>query len=384
MNDQQVLDLARSHYRRQKEKHGTITKAADLESRWNFWAQSMAEPFDKFTDCKEVRRYAQSSIPFDHRLTVDRYPHGFWFYDSVLFGEFPQFVQQIRALQETSQSRAETLMTWDGRLLSDIIYWHMRPLLVCQAHLNKPKIVAEIGGGYGGMARLWMHNQIAVPERYIIIDLPESLFYSEVCLRAEFGDAVGYFDGQDPGTRILLVPIGELESLDVKPDLVLNIGSMQEMCDQWVSYYMDWLDRSGAQHFYSLNYMGQPLAEMMESRTFWAPRPSPKWTARIINSDVPLVKYQCSYRFFAEILFERADHESSIDEWSVLKGAYVTRDSYLNGLELLRRNPSQENATKFMDAFIKNNKSLPMPKEMRFVARMAGTSLPEQQIVIAR
>ena len=49
-----------------------------------------------------------------------------------------------------------------------------------------PETILEIGAGFGGLARIL--NTIK-PRRYTIVDLPSSLFYSYVYLRAHFPDA---------------------------------------------------------------------------------------------------------------------------------------------------------------------------------------------------
>ena len=127
--------------------------------------------------------------------------------------EFPHLVPVLRQMSENPLSGAESLGEFNGRTVSRVFYYHARNVLAGITYANKPKRVLEIGGGYGEIARLWVTNTAAPAESYTIVDIPECLFFAEVALRSEFGDQVGYFDRQDPGTRILLVPIPYLPEL---------------------------------------------------------------------------------------------------------------------------------------------------------------------------
>mgnify|MGYP001569841617 CR=1 FL=1 len=350
----------------------------ESDSRWKAWAESMQTKVREFKTCREVLHFAQSGIPFDHREPVKDDPVDLYLYDQLVHYEFPWLDDSFKKLSDNADSIPETLLFRDGRILSNIFFWHARSLLFCLSHIKGPKRILELGGGYGSIARLWLKNDICEPDRYVIADLPQSLFFSEVALRKEFGDIVGYFEnGVDPGTKVLLVPISELEKFKDRSDLVINIGSLQEMSDAWVSHYMGWLDRYDADWFYSLNYMGQPLQIMAESRTLWAPRPSENWTARVIHPDVPLVKIICVGRNFVEMLFEKVRATGSVKDWSVLKGRALTRETYLDGLELFRRCPTQEDAAIFLDTVLRKHIDLPtmlLPKELLLIAKSVVAS----------
>lgn len=367
--DDVILADARRHFASQADKPLPVE---DDDSRWKRWSASMQEKVKEFTSCREALHFAQSGIPFDHRVSVKEDPDDIELYDKLVYFEFPWLRDELIKLGDNPDSIPETLLFRDGRTLSNIFFWHVRSMLFCLSHIKNPKKILELGGGYGSIARLWLKNEICPPDRYVIADLPQSLFYSEVALRKEFGEIVGYFEnGIDPGTKVLLVPITELENFKDRSDLVINIGSLQEMSDAWVTHYMGWLDRYSADWFYSLNYMGQPLQLMGESRTLWAPRPSEEWTARVINPDVPLVKIMCVGRHFVEILFEKKISASTIKDWSVFNGGILTRNSYLEGLELFRRCPTQENGAEFINTYLKLHNAMPTqlpPKELLMIS----------------
>jgi hypothetical protein len=112
--------------------------------------------------------------------------------------------------------------------------------------------------------------------------------FAEVALRAEFGDKVGYFDGSDPGSPILLVPLPFLADFRRSSDIVINTGSMQEMTDEWIDFYMAWLSDYDTKCFYCLNYAAQPISIMGESRNLWTQRPGPEWSTRHLRLNIPL------------------------------------------------------------------------------------------------
>ena len=341
-----------------------------LNSRWASWQDAMYTAIHELSSCVGVLRYAQKYVPFDHREPANQAL--IEIYDGMLAGDFPLYAEMIGSLGENPRSLPETLIKRDGRLLSNIFFWHIRGMLAQYQYAGQPKRILEIGGGYGALARLWLTNAFAGVERYVIADLPESLFFAEVSLRDEFGADVGYWNGSDPGTKVVLLPISRLNQYKTPSDLVISMGSMQELSDVWVNFYMKWLDEYPAKWFYSVNYMGQPLSQLMESRCYWGPRPSTKWATRLLNPDVPLFKSQCCGRYFCEVLYEKAPPRRSIDEWSVLRGAMLTRNSYLEGLELLREKPTIDNGAKLLAGIVafsqRTGIPFPAPKEVIMIA----------------
>jgi putative sugar O-methyltransferase len=346
-----------------------------LDSRWLEWSKSFYENTKQFTTCRDVLHYAQAKIPFDHREPAKPRKSEFLIFEKLVNEEFPHRLETQFSLHDNVKSIPDTLHWCYGekRLTSNVFYWHMRIMFRCQEDVPMLDRILEIGGGYGALARLWMINKTAKIRRYVIVDLPESLFYSEVCLRAELGDDIGYWEGKDPGTRIVLVPIGRLHEYTAMSDLVINVGSMQEMSDTWVSFYMTWLDQYKPRFFYSLNYMGQAITAMHESRTFWAPRPSMAWATRSQTADVTLVKMMCCGRDFVETIYERATPVQKFSDWSVLKGCFFNRETYLEGLELLRQDMTVDNAKMFLSIVTKNNdlRRILCPKEILWIAACA-------------
>ncbi len=376
--DERIIASARGHMveaRAMPMPVGEDTKTS-LASRWNNWRESLFADSEPLKSCEQVLHFAQRMVPFDHRA---KWEDWFQWMHNILVNEFPwneQDAPDIFKLGDNPKSIPETLHEVEGCLRSNILAWHMRTLAFCLHYTGRQKQrVVEIGGGYGALARLWL--LMGKVEQYTIVDLPEALFFAEVALRDEFGDdAVGYWHGHDPGTKIVLMPVTRLEAVSV--DLVINSGSMQEMSEEWVNFYMLWLDRCGARFFYSLNYMGQPVSEMFESRSFWAPRPSPdQWITRVTNADIPLVKMMSINRSFCDVLYERGKPTRKFAEWSVLRGQFLDRQTYLEGLELLRQDFTVDTATQFIATMLNGKHTFKTTKEMFYICgllRMAGVT----------
>ena len=81
---------------------------------------------------------------------------------------------------------------------------------------------------------------------------------------------------------------------------------MPEMTEEWVDFWMDYLDAANVSLFYSLNYFGQPLEFMAESMNAWSPRPHPRWAARLLRAEPYFVMTQTT-RVFAETMYEKGD-----------------------------------------------------------------------------
>ena len=338
-------------------------------SQWQPYVERMRADIDRITEPTEALHYAQGKVNFDHRGDAVLRP--IELYDQLLLNEFSQLGEIYAQMSESLYSVGQSLTTFGGRNVSDVFFFHARTVLSCIANVKSPSRIIEIGGGYGALARLWLRLTPSLTTSYTIIDIPESLFFAECALRQEFGESVGYFDGTDPGTPIVLVPLCHLSNFSRAADLVINTGSMQEMTDEWIDLYMDWLDQVDVKYFYSLNYAASPLSDLAESRTFWGPRPSAKWSTRLLSSDIPLLKLM-SPRNFLEAIYEKTAAIGSLQDWSALRGMFISRDVYIEGLDLLRQSLAPDDARTFVAAVID---SLPyIPKELFWIANWLRTS----------
>jgi hypothetical protein len=334
-------------------------------SRWQPQIDAIRRDIPALPDSVACLHYAQKEITFDGRPQFPSDPMQIQFREWAVENEFPNLISTLRHMYDNPLSYPESLGEFNGRVVSRIFYCHARIVLAGITYANKPKRILEIGGGYGEIARLWLINSLTPAESYVIVDIPECLFFAEVALRAEFGDQVGYFDGHDPGTKILLVPISHIENVTRSADLVINTGSMQEMTDEWIDFYVQWLGKYDTRYFYSLNYIAQPLGVMGESRNLWSQRLGAEWSTRHLRLDIPLLDLEGPTRDFLEALYEKSPCTRKLTEWSIYRGHVLSKPTYVEGLDLLRQDFTIENAKTFVTTVTER---MPYhPKELLYI-----------------
>jgi len=242
-----------------------------------------------------------------------------------------------------------------------------------------PRTVCDIGGGIGATALAWLRNSAHRPDRVVIVDLPETLIFADALLRHELGK-VHYAHDRTPldpaiPAKVILCPVSNSMALHrLQFDLVTNTLSMQEMTDDWVDWYMLWLDEQNCRYFYSANHFGMALGKMLEGRNAWSPRPSAKWRLRrfwISDADPD--------RPGAVQLFKKTeanvppinDHPARLDEW--LKMLDRVRMSRRQETDVLQR------------ALLYGLELLPIPKETWHLARaLSATGDPWAVTTFAR
>jgi putative sugar O-methyltransferase len=311
-----------------------------LGSRWQPQADKIRASIRTLTSNRQALHFAQREITFDHRTSVQREISYLPIYEREIKWEFPWFSEALDLLSDNPEATGESITPDRGRFISNVLFYHARILFECLSIVKAPSAVLEIGGGYGALARLWLNNPIHIPDLYIIVDAPECLFFAESALRAEFGSQVAYA-GEDsvPDHRILLVPFTRLDTLKGRPiNLLVNTGSMQEMTDEWIDFYMAWLDERSPDWFYSLNYAAQPINLLGESRNIWGPRPSRVWAARLLFLNPAILRFQSAGRDWLSAIYQRDDFNGATDsrcEW--LRNTRITRDTYVHWLDAFRR-----------------------------------------------
>jgi hypothetical protein len=129
----------------------------------------------------------------------------------------------------------------------------------CQ--LNHPRFnVLELGAGYGGLARTL---KLFFPRiSYVIIDIPETLYFSSLFLRLNFPDAKVCFV-TDP--RDLSGPVSDYDFIFIPTkfaevlagsefELFCNTASLGEMKNEVIRYWMDFIqNRVNVHYFFGLN-----------------------------------------------------------------------------------------------------------------------------------
>lgn len=268
----------------------TIANLPDPGARWNTYAERTREFAASFTDPLEAIRFAQDASchgGFETRPQKALLPALAAAEEERLARDFPSFAGTLGLWAESIYADPDTTVHYNGRPVSAPMYETMSYCLLCLDRLPKaPNVVCEIGGGYGGPARLWLTNPIHRPSKYIIVDLPESLFFSELYLAKHFGaDQVFYVGDHSAATAerlartaVVLCPNAYIEMLAPVPiDLVINTNSLQEMSEPYVDFFMDWLDRQDCSFFVSMNYALQDLQVLHESMNTWSPRMGHIW-----------------------------------------------------------------------------------------------------------
>lgn len=152
----------------------------------------------------------------------------------------------------------------DGRLIStdflnkSAIACH----LVGAGMIGERGTVIEIGAGYGALARLIKLLRPSI--RYIIFDLPESLFCSEVFLRQSFPDATFAYcaapdEFGDLSADFVFIPSQYRDLMSeqmgaTQVDLLVNTNSFGEMPLAISRAWIAWAEAAqGIQRIYSLN-----------------------------------------------------------------------------------------------------------------------------------
>jgi len=220
-----ILDEARLHYQQRKDA------AIPLSSHWQGKQDAMRQMIETFKSPQDAIHYAQATDSgFDHRrkfntgLVEKKLAN--------ITARFPGFTLDIG---ESLLSHPDSLGSMNGKQVSNILFWHLNAYLACTTFIPRPKSVLEIGGGYGGLARLFALNDID----YTIMDMPESLFFSEVYLRANGIDNVKQLTAD--------TEIGDY-------DLAISQGTFQEMPQEWVNTLTKKL-KGKVKYIYSLNYL---------------------------------------------------------------------------------------------------------------------------------
>ena len=166
-------------------------------------------------------------------------------------------------LQESACSNSLNCVYRDGRLLSSDF---LRTLVFCleiQKFCNIPDgkfNILEIGAGYGALARTL---KLSFPQSsYVIIDIPESLYFSAAFLRLNFPDSKSCFVSS---LSCLSGPVNDFDFVFVPTlladqllgndfELFCNTASFGEMKNSVIHYWMDFVqNRVAVKYFFGLN-----------------------------------------------------------------------------------------------------------------------------------
>lgn len=133
---------------------------------------------------------------------------------------------------------------------------------------TRPITVCEIGGGYGGFAKLF--KQTFRRATVIILDLPQCLVLSSFYLSSNFPEArIGTIydfpwdavleDERLSGYDFVLLPWWYIDRLRGEcVDLFFNSASMQEMTREYIDFYVGHIQKAARGYFYWVNRWKAP------------------------------------------------------------------------------------------------------------------------------
>ena len=117
------------------------------------WQRAVSKMRDADTfSPNETVQFAQSQIPFDHKLEYNQEIVEFKLTElKKEFGELPKIFESEHSLGNSIRNG-----------YSNIFLWHLYFYLRITKEI-KPKKILEIGGGYGGLARIFktLHPDIS-------------------------------------------------------------------------------------------------------------------------------------------------------------------------------------------------------------------------------
>lgn len=348
--------------------------------RWKTYSDRTREFVARFREPLEAIYFAQGASShggFETRAKKAALPALATAEEERLARDFPSFADSFSLWAESIYADPDTTAAYNGRPVSAPMYLVMSYCLFCLDRLPKPpNTVCEIGGGYGGPARLWLTNPVHRPSKYIIVDLPESLFFSELYLAKHFGaEQVLYVDDRSAAmakrlarSPIILCPNGYIDMLaPVSMDLVINTNSLQEMPEAYVDFFMDWLDRQACSFFLSINFALQDLRFLSESMNTWSPRMRAVWkTLFLVHYPDPE-----GGRPVQMGLYEKSPHDfverqaGAAKSWTELFSAPLNSHTLATLIDLLRLSM---NETAILDLLRKIRAEYPFaPKEASYL-----------------
>ena len=261
---------------------------------------------------------------FDHRVIGDSLTARSIIEDKMnaIKRDFGFDVIKDLPIDDTDFSTASGFEVFTGRKLSTMFLTHVYYFLQLRKSIEGPlSRILEIGGGYGALSRVIMAQNKA---QYIIVDLPGSLVYSYTFLSLSFPQAKMFFaTGSDPDAMaaalesadfIFIPPQFLSDTFGIACDLVINTMSLQEMPQETVDFYMDYIhNKISTRYFYSVNYFisikkdytETTALEGMSQNNLICPKLDRNWEIILTNINPWTITIDASARNWLEILVKR-------------------------------------------------------------------------------
>ena len=174
-----AIEEARAHYVDAAKLR--YPQTFELSERWSHWSHLSADRIAVFASTEEAIHYAQQYLGFEHRHSADNSKSHWPKYDSALKADFPDQIDLIERLSESPLSHPKTIADFHGRAMSNVMFWHAYEFLATYCPLGDVGAIAEIGGGVGVLARLWLENSNKLKTYILTIFLKVSSMQSYIC-----------------------------------------------------------------------------------------------------------------------------------------------------------------------------------------------------------
>jgi putative sugar O-methyltransferase len=214
---------------RGRQEHGGKEGVLDREELWaNFRNNVITKGLDN-------ANVPQEALPRVHRKWRDIYER-----------LSPRIPERLRPFLEESPLGNPQVLEIDGARVSQSSLEYSYMLSHLDPHLDSIRVLIDIGGGYGGLARLIKLSRPSV--RFVLLDLPEVNAIQTYFLTRSFPEAkvLGLSDVLDAGSidperldfDFLVIPGQLFERLrPLSFEAVINTRSMMEMDPSTVAYY---------------------------------------------------------------------------------------------------------------------------------------------------
>jgi putative sugar O-methyltransferase len=174
-------------------------------------------------------------------------------YRVFLASQAAECLPHLHNFSESTYGSPTEQFEWNGKRFSRSALNYLLGLCFLKRHLRGdfPRVVLEIGGGFGTLGEIW--SQSDVPGwQYINVDIPPTQGVAEYYLKKVLGEdhVTGFGDIAQSGTVALssLKPAAvlcswQIEQLIGQVDLFVNFISFQEMEPEVVQNYLRHVDR---------------------------------------------------------------------------------------------------------------------------------------------
>ena len=231
------------------------------------------------------------------------------FYQEIITRAFLDQIDTIKLLSDSKFAPPGTTLKKNGRYLSRELFYHASSMLSCTSYGNYSNI-CEIGGGYGALANIWLNNPKIRPDKYILVDVPETLFYAEIFLAVsnkdmnidyivENGNSAGKISGD-----IVLCPAHLVHMLDdINLDLIVSKGCLNEIGVDWLIYYQKFIAKHPEAKFYVCRNATGPASRECSPISPLLPD---KWIVDYVRIDSPSLIARTNSPII-EFIFKKSD-----------------------------------------------------------------------------